>query len=97
MIDNLTVHSSFASLRAVPQFELLLGATSVVSVSLWLVLAENNHHRGTETTEVAPRNPNQSLLTSGLPISLFHHGAVAAAGKAEAVVNVSLSSDPRAA
>ena len=36
--------------------QLLLCATSVFSVSLWLLFRSKTHHRGTENTEVAQRN-----------------------------------------
>src|SRR5215211_5344611 len=39
---------------------ILLCATSVFSVSLWLVVFQPNHHRGTDDTEVAQRYPFQN-------------------------------------
>src|SRR6476469_10818432 len=39
---------------------ILLCATSVFSVSLWLGVVQHNHHRGTENTEVAQSYPFQN-------------------------------------
>jgi hypothetical protein len=43
------------------QFQFLLCATSVSSVSLWLISRQLVNHRDTEDTEVAQRNQIQTL------------------------------------
>src|SRR5689334_2913425 len=50
---KISASSGFA--RKVP-IELLLCATSVFSVPLWLRIVRKNNHRDTENTEVAQRN-----------------------------------------
>ena len=51
------------SQKSLLKFELLLCATSVFSVSLWLYWPEN-HHRDTENTEVAQSNLSNQVATA---------------------------------
>jgi len=49
----------------------LLSATSVLSVSLWLLFRPKTHHRGTENTEVAQRKPFKTSATLELRRALL--------------------------
>ena len=55
--------------------ELLLCATSVFSVSLWLSVLGENHHRDTKNTERAQRNLKLERYLKNAPVAFGWNGS----------------------